>query len=106
METVKPGWPATGWQWVRFVGNYVNLSTILGLGVAKLGRATIRRGPRGLYLGEGYHFKFPVAGAFTIGLLIPKVLDAIGTKDVSPSARTQDDPPATSSEARMSTREK
>ena len=67
---MKPGSPQTGWQWVRFVGNYVNLSTIVGLAVAKLGRATVRRGPRGLYLGEGYHFKFPVAGAFTIGNVV------------------------------------
>lgn len=47
-----------------------------------------------------------IAGAFTIGLLIPKVLDAIGTKDPSPSARTDDDPTATSSEVRRLTREK
>ncbi len=64
---MKPSGPTTGWQWVRFVGNYVNLSTIVGLAVAKLGRASIKRGPRGLYLGEGYRFKFPIAGAFTIG---------------------------------------
>jgi hypothetical protein len=64
---VKPSRPTTGWQWARFVGNYVNLSTIVGLAVAKLGRASIKLGPRGLYLGEGYRFKFPIAGAFTIG---------------------------------------
>jgi hypothetical protein len=67
IETVKPSGPTTRWQWVRFVGNYVNLSTIVGLAVAKIGRASIKRGPRGLYLGEGYRFKFPIAGAFTIG---------------------------------------
>jgi hypothetical protein len=67
IETVKPSGPTTGRQWVRFVGNYINLSTIVGLAVAKLGRASIKRGPRGLYLGEGYRFKFPIAGAFTIG---------------------------------------
>jgi hypothetical protein len=64
---VEPSGPTTGWQWFRFVGNYLNVSTIVGLAVAKLGRASIKRGPRGLYLGEGYRFKFPVAGAFTIG---------------------------------------
>jgi hypothetical protein len=69
-ETVKSGWPATGWQWLRFVGNYINLSTIVGLGVAKVGRAEITRGPRGLYLGERYRLKFPVAGAFTIGNVV------------------------------------
>jgi hypothetical protein len=64
---VEPSGPTTGWHWVRLVGNYANLSTIVGLAVAKLGRASITRGPRGLYLGEGYRFKFPIAGAFTIG---------------------------------------
>jgi hypothetical protein len=67
---VKPGWPMTGWQWVRFAGNFVNLSTPVGLAVARIGRATIRRGPRGLFLGEGYRLMFPIAGAFTIGNVI------------------------------------
>jgi hypothetical protein len=67
---VRAGWPVTGWQWVRFAGNFVNLSTPVGLAVARIGRATIRRGPRGLFLGEGYRFKFPIAGAFTIGNVI------------------------------------
>ena len=70
IETVKPGWPTTGWQWVRFVGNFANLSTPLGLAVAGMGGATIKRGPRGLFLGEGYRFSFPVAGAFTVGSVI------------------------------------
>jgi hypothetical protein len=69
-RSVKPGGPATGWQWLRFVGNYINLSTLVGLGVAKIGRAEIKRGPRGLYLGEGYRLKLPIAGAFTIGNVI------------------------------------
>ena len=55
---------------MRFVGNFINLSTPVGLAVARIGRATIRRGPRGLFLGEGYRFKFPIAGAFTIGNVI------------------------------------
>ena len=67
---MRAGWPVTGWQWVRFAGNFVNLSTPVGLAVARIGRATIRRGPRGLFLGEGYRFKFPIAGAFTIGNVI------------------------------------
>lgn len=69
-DSLTPGMPATEWQWVRFLGNYINLSTIVGLGVAKIGRAEIRRGPRGLYLGEGYRLNFPVAGAFTIGNVV------------------------------------
>ena len=67
---MKPGWPATGWQWARFAGNFVNLSTPVGLAVARIGRATIRRGPRGLFLGEGYRLNFPIAGAFTIGNVV------------------------------------
>lgn len=69
-EVVESGWPTTGWQWARFAGNFINLSTIVGLGVAKIGRATIKRGPRGLFLTEGYHLKFPIAGAFTIGNVV------------------------------------
>ena len=67
---MKPGWPATRWQWVRFVGNFANLSTPVGLAVTAIGGAAIKRGPRGLFLGEGYRFRFPVAGGFTIGNVI------------------------------------
>ena len=67
---VHAGSPETPWQWVRLVGNFVNLTTPVGLLVAVIGRARIRRGPRGMFLGEGYRLKFPVAGAFTIGNVI------------------------------------
>ena len=60
----------TGWQWVRLVGNILNLTTLLGLGFAAIGRARVRRGPRGLLLAEGYRLPFPVAGAFTVGSVI------------------------------------
>ena len=64
-------WTGRPWAWrLRSVGNVVNLSTPLGLLVAKVGRAEVRRGPRGLYLGEHYRLGFPVAGAFTIGNVI------------------------------------
>ena len=62
--------PLTGWQWVRLVGNTVNLTTPLGLAVALAGGAHIRRGPRGLLIGEGYRLRFPVASAFTVGSVI------------------------------------
>jgi hypothetical protein len=55
---------------LRWWGNIANLSTPLGLAVAKIGRASIERGPRGLYLGEHYRLRFPIAGAFTIGNVI------------------------------------
>jgi hypothetical protein len=67
---VAEGWPETPWQWVRAVGNVVNLTTPLGLAIAAIGRATWRRGPRGLVLAEGYRLSFPVAGAFTVGNVI------------------------------------
>jgi hypothetical protein len=70
MRAVEPGWPSTGWQWLRLVGNFANLTTPAGLLVAVAGRATIRRGPRGLFLCEGYRLGFPIAGAFTIGNVI------------------------------------
>lgn len=63
----------SGGQRVRAVANWVNGSTLLGLGVASYGRCHIRRGPRGLWLADHYRFGFPVAGAFTVGnVLITK----------------------------------
>ena len=70
IAAVKAGSPRTPWQWVRLVGNLVNLTTPIGLLVSLLGGARIRRGPRGLFVGEGYRLKFPVASAFTIGSVI------------------------------------
>lgn len=55
---------------IRQVANWVNLTTPLGLAVARLGRADVRRYRSGLYLAEGYRLKFPVAGAFTVGNVI------------------------------------
>lgn len=59
--------PQTALQWLRLVGNVVNLTTLGGLVLGAIGGARFRWGPRGLILGEGYRFAFPVAGAFTIG---------------------------------------
>lgn len=64
---LAPSGPQAPLQWLRLVGNLVNLSTLLGLAIGAIGGAHFRRGPRGLILGEGYRFRFPVAGAFTIG---------------------------------------
>ena len=54
-------------QRARQVANVLNLSTPLGLLVARAGGARRRGGPYGLVLAEGYRFSFPVAGAFTVG---------------------------------------
>ena len=64
-----------GWLYARRVGNWCNLSTPLGLVVAKLGGARIRRGPQGLFLAEGYRLPFPAAGAFTVGDVVTTVED-------------------------------
>lgn len=55
---------------VRNLANWCNLSTPLGLAVAALGRARVRRAPDGLWLAEGYRLPFPVAGAFTVGSVV------------------------------------
>jgi hypothetical protein len=75
--------PLTGRERLRLVGNLVNLTTPLGLGVALAGGARVRRGPRGLFLGEGYRLRFPVAGAFTIGSVITtsRTWDELSTRD-------------------------
>ena len=48
----------------------LNLSTLLGLLVAKLGRARIARGPDGLLLARSYRLGVPRAPTFTIGNVI------------------------------------
>ncbi|GIH77372.1 hypothetical protein [Planobispora longispora] len=58
------------WHRVRRTINYVNLSTPLGLLVARLGRARVTAGPDGLVLAYGYRIPFPIAGAFTIGNVV------------------------------------
>ena len=62
--------PHTFWTRVRTVINWINLSTLLGLAIAKIGGATITRRGRGTYLATGYRFNFPVASAFTVGSVI------------------------------------
>lgn len=53
-------------RWRR-TANLLNLSTPLGLLVARVGDAHRRPGPYGLVLAEGYRYGFPVASAFTVG---------------------------------------
>lgn len=54
----------------RWYANFVNLSTPLGLLIAKVGGARLRPGPEGLVLAEGYRLGFPIGSAFTIGNLV------------------------------------
>ncbi|MFI0422474.1 hypothetical protein [Spongiactinospora sp. 9N601] len=60
----------TGGQRVRQVVNWLNLSTLFGLLVARLGRARLTRGPHGLIFAHGYRIPFPIANAFTVGNVI------------------------------------
>lgn len=55
---------------VRAIANWLNLSTPLGIAVAVAGGATLRRGPDRLWIAEGYRWRFPKAGAFTVGSVI------------------------------------
>ncbi|GAA3277674.1 hypothetical protein [Paenarthrobacter aurescens] len=57
-------------QRLRQLANVLNFSTPLGLLVAVASRCTVSNGPRGLLIAAGYHWKFPHAGAFTLGNVI------------------------------------
>lgn len=72
MDDVRPigGGRLTRAQQLRRWGNWFNLSTPVGLLIARIGRAEVRRGPRGLLLADGYRLGFPIAGAFTVGNVV------------------------------------
>ncbi|WP_233550947.1 hypothetical protein [Amnibacterium setariae] len=57
----------------RRFGNLVNGSTALGVLLARLGRARIRRGPHGLLIADGVRLPLRGAGAMTVGnvVLVP-----------------------------------
>ena len=55
---------------VRQAANWLNLSTPLGLLVARLGRARTAAGPDGLVLARGYRLRLPRAPAFTVGNVV------------------------------------
>lgn len=57
-------------QRLRQIANVLNLSTPLGLAVAAASGSTVSRGPRGLLIAAGYHWKLPHAGAFTLGNVV------------------------------------
>lgn len=52
---------------VRHALNWVNLSTPLGVGLARAGGARLRRGPDLLLVADHYRWSFPTGGAFTVG---------------------------------------
>lgn len=55
---------------IRQVVNLLNLSTVLGLVVAALGGAALRKGPDGLLLGYGYRLPVPGNPVFTLGNVV------------------------------------
>lgn len=55
---------------VRQVVNMANLSTPLGLLLARLGADLRRHGPYGLLVVTGYRLPLPIAPAFTVGNVI------------------------------------
>lgn len=69
----------------RALVNRLNLTTPLGLAVARLGRATVSPGPHGLLLGEGYRLRLPVAGAFTIGNVVTTARTFAELEEASPA---------------------
>ena len=63
---------------LRQVANWLNLSTPLGLLVARLGRARTEDGPDGLVLARGFGLRVPTAPAFTVGnVVLLRVDDAV-----------------------------
>lgn len=52
---------------LRRLANWINLSTPLGLALARAGGAHVRPGPMLLHLAEGYRWRFPTGSAFTVG---------------------------------------
>lgn len=55
---------------MRWLLNWLNLSTAAGLVLAKTKRCDLRPGPEGLILAFGYTGILPVARAFTVGNVI------------------------------------
>ncbi|MFY0406667.1 hypothetical protein [Solicola sp. PLA-1-18] len=68
--------PDTVWTRLRAVLNWVNLSTPLGLVVARAGGAVPERHERGTWLAGGYRWSVPVASAFTVGNVVCSRHDA------------------------------
>ncbi|AXT85972.1 hypothetical protein C6I20_12795 [Aeromicrobium sp. A1-2] len=85
-----PVLPHTPWTRVRTVLNWLNLSTPLGLLIARIGGATIVGRGRGTYLATGYRYGFPVAGAFTIGSVITSKHDVDHLRDRPALLRHED----------------
>lgn len=69
------GLPHTPWTRVRTLANWLNLSTPLGLLLARAGGARLERRGRGTWIAGGYRWSFPRAGAFTLGSVVLSTRD-------------------------------
>jgi hypothetical protein len=59
-----------GWHRARTTLTAVNGTTLVGLGIAVLSGAKLRRAPGGILIAEGYRRRVPPATCFTIGSVI------------------------------------
>lgn len=59
-----------GVERLRWVLNWINGSTLLGLVAARLGRCEIRPAGHGLIFAFGYSLRLPLASAFTLGNVV------------------------------------
>lgn len=80
----------TRWTRVRAVVNWANLSTPLGLLVARAGGARLERRGRGTWIAGGYRWGFPRAGAFTVGSVVLSTRDLDDLRSRSELLRHED----------------
>src|SRR5688500_9646830 len=57
-------------QRLRQFANMANASTSLGVLLARSARCDIGKGPRGLLIATGYHWRLPFAAAFAVGNVV------------------------------------
>ncbi|MEV4707841.1 hypothetical protein [Actinoplanes sp. NPDC049316] len=62
--------PLRRWPLARAVLTAVNGTTLVGLGVAVLAGARVRRGRHGILVAEGYRRRVPPATCFTVGSVV------------------------------------
>ncbi|MDO5743927.1 MAG: DUF4157 domain-containing protein, partial [Micrococcaceae bacterium] len=55
---------------MREAANWINLSTLAGLGLAAASRCSVARGHRGILLARNYRLNWPRARAFTVGNVV------------------------------------
>lgn len=60
----------TAGERLRSYLNLINLSTLVGLAVAKAAGCSLQHAPRGLLVAQGYTWSAPKASAFTLGNVV------------------------------------